>query len=172
MRGMAVWRYYMITRKQKRKIQRSVKLVGFGISILLSLLVLVSYILSQTEFHVLRSAGMLDLIEAKTLDLRFRIRGERHPGNEIVIIAMDEKTEDVLGRWQSAGRHWIAQLVDILYKGEAKVIGFDVTLAEPDQNAALEAVETLKTLYLESVQDPTGHPPPFFDDVKAMYDYD
>jgi hypothetical protein len=48
------------------------KAAGFGISLLLSLVVAAVYVLAQPEFHLIRSAGLLDVIEAKTLDLRFR----------------------------------------------------------------------------------------------------
>ena len=121
------------------------KSTGFWISLGLSLAVLVSYVLSRPEINLIGSTGILEIIEAKTLDLRFLLRGKREPpGNEIVIIVVDEKTEDELGRWQSSGRRWIAQMVNKLHEGGAKVIGFDLTLAEPDENAVLQAVDAIK----------------------------
>jgi len=154
------------------------KLNSIWISILLSLAVLTSYVLSRPENRLLPSIDILELLEAKTLDLRFLLRGERKPRDDIVIIAVDEKTEDELGRWQSSGRRWIAKMLDILHEGGAKVVGFDVTFAEPDEGAALEAVEEIKT-HLAGEIPP--NPPlqkggeeilTYLDEVKARHDYD
>ena len=37
-------------------------------------------------------------IELKTLDYRFKIRGKRDPGPEVVIIAIDDKSIDKIGK--------------------------------------------------------------------------
>ena len=185
----------MFRKKKKRTSRNIFKAAGFGISVLLSLVVLAGYVLSQPEFNLIHSTGILDIVEAKTLDLRFCLRGKRQPGDEIVIIAMDEKTEDDLGRWQSSGRRWIAQMVNVLHEGGAKVIGFDLTLAEPDEGAVPEAVDRIK-VYLEGKTPPDPpqggitHPSPsqegrtsgpllekgeflsYLDEIKAAYDYD
>src|SRR6266700_4560343 len=41
----------------------------------------------------------LNEIELKTLDMRFKLRGERPPTSPIVIVAIDQKSQDVLGHW-------------------------------------------------------------------------
>lgn len=122
---------------------------SFWISVFLSLLVLLLYVLSQPEIHVIPSLEVPELIELKALDFRFRLRGPIHPQDEIVIIGVDEKTEDELGRWQSSGRRWIARLLEVLHDGGAKIVGFDFVLAEPDEGAALEVIEAVKSRYLE-----------------------
>lgn len=83
-----------MARKKKQWIAKrmSNRVAGFGISFLLSLAIVTVYVLSQPEFNLIRSRGILDIFEAKTLDLRFRLRGKRPLGDDIVIIAMDEKT--------------------------------------------------------------------------------
>src|SRR5512136_1902163 len=128
--------------QQKRKrIDLSVfKTVSFWGSVGLSLLVAAGYVLSRPEIQLLPTTGMLEIIEAKTLDWRFRLRGPIRPEDDIVIVAVDEKTEDALGRWQSSGRQWIAKLLDILIEGNAYVIGFDLTLAEPDERRDLQII--------------------------------
>ena len=123
------------------------KTVGFWTSVGLSIAVLTFYILSRPEIGRLPTIGMLEIIEAKTLDLRFLLRGAREPKETIVIVAVDEKTEDALGRWQSSGRRWLAQLLDILVEGNAGVIGFDMTLAEPDEGVNLSMLDDLKQQY-------------------------
>jgi adenylate cyclase len=94
---------------------------------------------------------LLDVLESKTLDMRFRWRGEVPPRDDIVIVEVDEKADDELGRWASSGRRWIARLIDILHEGGARVVGFDVVLDEPDEGAALAAVEEIQTYYQEHI---------------------
>ncbi|MBD3307103.1 CHASE2 domain-containing protein [candidate division KSB3 bacterium] len=154
---------------------KALKATSFWISLLLSLLVLTGYVLSQPEINVIKSTGLLEMIEAKTLDIRFLLRGKRQPQGDIAIVAVDEKADDELGRWQSSGRRWIAELVNILDRGGAKVIGFDLTLAEADTSAAVEAVEAIKRRYIERAL-PENAPDTgllaYLDTVKAEHDYD
>jgi CHASE2 domain-containing sensor protein len=135
-------------RKVKKGLSnRLFKIIGFGSSSILCLAVLTWYILSRPEIRRLGGTDLLEIMEAKTLDLRFHLRGVRKAGDEIVLIIMDEKTESELGRWQSAGRRWLAKLLTVLHKGRAKVVGFDLTLAEPDEGAVPEAITALKARY-------------------------
>ncbi len=147
------------------------KFNSFWISVLISLVVSVLYVISQPEVGILASAGLLDVIEAKTLDWRFRLRGTLPPPNEIVIVAVDEQTEDDLGRWQSAGRKWLAQLVTILTDGGAAVIGFDLTLAEPDEGAALQVIDAIRArAAAASYLDPAMRA--MLTELQAAHDYD
>ena len=123
------------------------KTPGFWISLILSLLVVLLYLLSRPEINLIRTPAILELIEAKTLDLRFHLRGEIEPKDHVVIIAIDEETEDRLGRWQSSGRQWLANMLDVLQQGGAKVVGFDLTLAEADEGASLALFQKLRSTY-------------------------
>ncbi|GAK49478.1 adenylate cyclase [Candidatus Moduliflexus flocculans] len=145
--------------------------VGFWSSVGLSLLIAAWYILSRPEIQVLPTPGLFEIIEARTLDWRFRLRGVIMPQSDIVIIAVDEKTEDALGRWQSSGRQWIAQLLNILTEGNAAVIGFDLTLAEPDERRDLQALNDM----IERYQSQSAEKMAIVADLKqqqARYDYD
>ena len=53
----------------------------------LSLVLLALYVLSRPEINFIPATGILEIIEAKTLDLRFRLRGELKSPENIVIIA-------------------------------------------------------------------------------------
>jgi len=77
---------------------------------------------------------VFEMIELKTLDLRFRARGKIKPGTEVAIVTIDEKSLDKLGRWPWP-RKTIAQLVDALNDYGVNCIGFDVVFAEPDHNS-------------------------------------
>jgi adenylate cyclase len=56
---------------------------------------------------------ILDLIELKTYDLRFRSRGQLQPSSPVVMALIDEKSLDEEGRWPWP-RSKIATLVNRL----------------------------------------------------------
>jgi adenylate cyclase len=78
------------------------------------------------------------MLEEKLYDLRFKIRGKVAPPPYVVIIAIDDKSLEKLGRWPWS-RDKIARLTDILVRGEAKVIAFDILFAEAEENDAVFA---------------------------------
>ena len=163
-----------MAQKRSPKESKLLKINGFWISIILSVFVIAIYVFSRPEIDLLPAAGILELIEAKSLDMRFLLKGVQQPGDDIVIILVDEKTEDELGRWQTAGRRWIAQMLDILHEGGAKIVGFDLTLAEPDEGAALVAVDEMKVLF-ETLLDGAAVSAETFNGlnkIKAAHDYD
>jgi adenylate cyclase len=157
-----------VTKKDRTQLDLGLlKTVSFWSTIGLSLLVLVIYILSRPEIGLIPTLGIFEIIEAKTLDLRFWLRGAIEPRDNIVIIAVDEKTEDALGRWQSSGRQWLAKLLDILHDVNAKVVGFDFVLAEPDEGRDLKMIEELRTYYLAQIP---GEPSSGANETDALHD--
>jgi adenylate cyclase len=83
--------------------------------------------------------SILELIELKTYDLRFRSRGPLNPSPAVVLALIDEKSLDTEGRWPWP-RSKIARLVEVLSADGAAVIGFDVGFLEPDENSQLEII--------------------------------
>jgi adenylate cyclase len=84
--------------------------------------------------------------ELKTLDMRFLLRGKRNPDQSIVIVAIDQKSQDVLGRWPFP-RSYFADAVDYLREAGARVIAFDINFPQPDTNSALQALMKVKEDY-------------------------
>ncbi|MGD2124595.1 MAG: adenylate/guanylate cyclase domain-containing protein [Desulfobacteraceae bacterium] len=82
----------------------------------------------------------LDLMELKTLDLRFKSRGVKSASSNVVLAVIDEKSVKTEGRWPWP-RSKISRLIDILSRDGAKVIGFDVIFAEPDENTNLQFID-------------------------------
>ena len=83
----------------------------------------------------------LDLMELKTIDLRFQSRTQITPGSEIVLAVIDEKSIAQEGKWIWP-RSKMADLVSILSDADAKVIAFDIGFLEPDnQRIALTVTE-------------------------------
>ena len=85
---------------------------------------------------------ILDLIELRTYDLRFKSRGALEPSPAIVMAVIDEKSLDTEGRWPWP-RSKLAHLVDILSQDGAKIIGFDIGFLEPDENSYLKFIDQL-----------------------------
>lgn len=94
--------------------------------------------------HVLDPA-LLRSFDRLTSDVRFRLRGPKVPGPEVVIVALDEKSIDDkdLGRWP-----WPynvqAGLVDQLTAYGASSIGFDVVFSSSDTSAGIKQWHDLK----------------------------
>ena len=104
-------------------------------------------------------------IELKTLDVRFQLRGERAPGPAVVIVAIDSKSQDVLGRWPFP-RSNFAQAVDFLRQAHARVIAFDMNFPQPDANSGLEALRSVRSDYDQLVAPPL-HTPAFESKLKS-----
>ncbi|MBW1860166.1 MAG: CHASE2 domain-containing protein, partial [Deltaproteobacteria bacterium] len=81
----------------------------------------------------------LELMELKTLDLRFHSRGPVSPGPEVVLAVVDEKSLEEQGKWMWP-RSKFAELVRILSDSGARVIAFDIGFLEPDKSSTVEAV--------------------------------
>jgi len=119
---------------------------GLAISVGLCVVSLALYV---PLYFVPRHAAILDLLydmELKTLDARFKLRGPRPPNPAIAIVAIDQKSEDELGRFPFP-RDNFAKLVNALKAAGAKVITFDVTFPEPEQNSALKVTGRLRKEY-------------------------
>jgi len=86
---------------------------------------------------------LLANLELKTLDMRFKLRGPKPPGPAVVIVAIDQKSEDVLGRWPFP-RSYFAQALDYLGECGARAAVFDATFPQPDQNSALESLRQVR----------------------------
>lgn len=73
------------------------------------------------------------LIELKMLDYRFQLRGKSDISKDIVLVAIDEKDTELLGRWPWP-RKYHADLIQILNMYGAKTIGYDILFTEPDKD--------------------------------------
>ncbi|HEY4220774.1 MAG TPA: CHASE2 domain-containing protein, partial [Myxococcota bacterium] len=68
-------------------------------------------------------------LEARTLDARFKVRGERPLDPRIVVVDVNDETLSLLG-WP-VPRGFYAQLIDTAVKHGARAVGFDVLFLEP-----------------------------------------
>ncbi|MGE5147801.1 MAG: CHASE2 domain-containing protein, partial [Candidatus Eiseniibacteriota bacterium] len=85
--------------------------------------------------------GALDKVESLALDMRFRMRGARAPGGDVVVVLIDERSIQKLGRWPWS-RDVYAALVDRLSAAGAAVIAFDLLFTDPGTPEEDKALET------------------------------
>ena len=87
-----------------------------------------------------RSTPLFDFLkrfEYSTLDTRFRYRPARYslPDSRIVIVSIDQRSQEVLGKWPFS-RKYFGEMLDALHEDGAKVAAFDITFDKPDMTAA------------------------------------
>lgn len=87
--------------------------------------------------------AFLSTIEMKSLDLRFLMRGSRDPGNQVVIVAVDEKSIKALGRWQQWSRSTFADLLKKLDAAGARVVAFDLIYSEAEKGLTSQQADEL-----------------------------
>ncbi len=75
--------------------------------------------------------GKLEILELKTLDLRFHIRGVVSPQVPIILVSIDQDSFDELGLPWPWPRTLHGELIRKLARSQAKLIGLDILFAEP-----------------------------------------
>lgn len=87
-------------------------------------------------------AGPFERLDNMSLDLRFKLRGERQVGDDLVIVAIDEKSLAEIGRWPWS-RNVQAQLVERISLGHPRVIALDILLPEAERADSNRTIQTL-----------------------------
>ena len=131
--------------------------VGILVSFAVCIISLTLYVAIYFVPHPGPLLQFLANLELKTLDVRFELRGKLEPGPPVVIVAIDQKSEDVLGRWPFPRKHFAAA-VDALREAGARVIAFDVNFPQPDQDSALDALQQVGKDYQAHVKPGTEDP--------------
>ena len=111
--------------------------VSFLISLGITFVALVVYFFSFFGESPTPILGFLQRLENSSLDMRFLYRPPSATPIDprIVIVDIDQHTQEVLGKWPFSRVHF-ARLLDALHEGKAKVAAFDITFSKPDQTAA------------------------------------
>ena len=80
--------------------------------------------------------AFLQRFEYNALDTRFRYRSPSAtpPDPRIVIVEIDQQSQEVLGKWPFSRAHF-ATMLDVLRDDGAKVVAFDITFDKPDRTA-------------------------------------
>jgi adenylate cyclase len=111
--------------------------VPFAISLCLTVFALSIYTYTFIGDRPTAVFSFINRLELNALDLRFRLRPERytHPDPRIIIVDIDQRSQEVLGRWPFSRTNF-ARLLDVLREDGAKVAAFDITFSKPDETAA------------------------------------
>jgi adenylate cyclase len=111
--------------------------VSFLLSLSITFFALLLYVLTFVGERPTPIFEFVQRLELATLDTRFRYRPPRfsHPDPRIVVIDIDQRAQEVLGRWPFSRTNF-AKTLDVLHDGGARVVGFDITFSKPDQSAA------------------------------------
>jgi len=111
--------------------------VSFLLSLSITIFALFLYVFTFVGERPTPIFEFIQRLELATLDTRFRYRPRRfsHPDPRIVVIDIDQRAQEVLGRWPFSRANF-AKTLDVLHDGGAKVVGFDITFSKPDQSAA------------------------------------
>ncbi len=99
-------------------------------------------------FFYIRGCEFIDAVELKSLDYRFRWKKSDVPSQNVVIVAIDEKSLKELGRWPWT-RDVIAEGTRKLFELGASVIGFDIIFSEEEEFKQKE--EIFK--FLQTIED-------------------
>jgi adenylate cyclase len=83
--------------------------------------------------------GWLSVLELRTLDARFRLRGSIAPQLPIVIVSIDQDSFDELNIPWPWPRTLHAELIRALAASQAKLIAVDILFTEPKADAAEDA---------------------------------
>ena len=111
--------------------------VSFILSLCITLASLSVYYIVFLQEKRTPISDLAQRLEIGTLDTRFsyRPRGYSSPDSRIVIVDIDQRAQEVLGRWPFS-RAYFAKLLDVLHEDGARVAAFDITFSKPDQSAA------------------------------------
>ena len=93
-------------------------------------------------------------LETGSLDLRFRLRGNRPPGPEVTIVMIDDRSLDSLGRWPLS-RALFARALERIHDAGAKVVAFDLLFTEPDDPMPADMQQELRAVAEALTQTPT-----------------
>ena len=125
-------------------------LLGAALGLLAGVIVLlVTDVLLQKAFRN---------FEAKTLDLRFPYRlnflkAQRQEANieDIIIVDIDNRSLEKLGRFQQWPRGHHARVIDYLRAGGAACVAFDIIFSEPDTRPVEDSLLVVSTANAENV---------------------
>ena len=83
-----------------------------------------------------------EFFELKLYDLKFRFRGPIPAGKEVAILAIDDESLKIVGRWPWS-RDDMARVLTRLKQAGPRAIALDIIFAEKEQTVAYQALKKL-----------------------------
>jgi adenylate cyclase len=111
--------------------------VSLSISLILTASSLLIYLFAFVHENPPAVLQFIQRLELSALDTRFRYRGQSHSQVDprIVIVDIDQHSQEILGRWPFSRTHF-AHLLDVLHDDGAQAVAFDITFSKPDEVSA------------------------------------
>ena len=132
-------------------------LLFLGVGLVMTALVVVLYLLPTWD-PVQDTFESTAVLERKSIDARFSIRGDNPPSEDLVIVGINDETfQDLQRRWPFP-RRYHARVIEHLRRDGAKLILYDVQFTEPselgpeDDNALILACRAAKNCVLSSTE--------------------
>lgn len=89
---------------------------------------------------------IIEVIDQKTMDFRFRLRGPVSTEKEkLGVLAIDDESLNQIGRWPWS-REKIAYLIDQVMTQNAKAMGFDMVFSEPQENKSFKLLDQIEKM--------------------------
>ena len=95
------------------------------------IMIFISFAIFFANFPIIQA------MSNQSFDLNFKMRGPIDTEKDVVIIAIDQKSQEELGRWPWT-RSVIVRLVDRLATYKPKVIGLDIVFSYPEKRPDLD----------------------------------
>src|SRR5580698_952119 len=108
---------------------------SLAISVVVTLAALGIYYVTFLGERPVPTFEFVKRLELDTLDARFQIRGRIQPDPRLIIVDIDQQSQEALGHWPFP-RIYFAKLVDALREDGARVVTFDITFSQADATAA------------------------------------
>ncbi|MBW2364088.1 MAG: CHASE2 domain-containing protein [Deltaproteobacteria bacterium] len=103
-------------------------------------------------FFWLIRLSFLDSVELKLYDAMMKFKGVPEQSKEIIIVDIDNTSIEKLGRWPWP-RSIIADGITKISTGSPKVIGLNIILSEPEQNAGMDELNKLEANFINNLLD-------------------
>jgi adenylate cyclase len=123
--------------------------ISFLISVVITFAALTLYYFAFFGERPTPLLQFMQRLEFTSLDTRFRLRPAPKckctdklpchvdptcPDDHIEIVDIDQKSQEVFGKWPFSRTHF-AEMLDVLHEDGAKVVAFDITFDKPDRTA-------------------------------------
>jgi adenylate cyclase len=87
--------------------------------------------------------NITELIDQKTMDFRFRLRGPETRNEKVAVLAIDDESLIQVGRWPWS-REKIGFIIDKIKSAGAKSVGFDMVFSEPQVDNSINVLSRLE----------------------------
>ena len=111
-------------------------------------------------------------LELSSLDYRFQVRGRTIIDPRIVIVDIDQQSQEALGHWPFP-RFYFARLLDNIREDGGRVVAFDITFSKPDETA--KPLDELSSQLAEEQKKGKPKDPELSAQIERLrneYDYD